>query len=74
MPRTLDHRGSRSAYGVQGQGPPVLLIQGVGVHGEGWRPGASHGVPIQFPDRINSLLLDHLAAAELEQRASPKVS
>lgn len=38
MPRTLDHRGSRIAYDVQGQGPPVLLIQGVGVHGEGWRP------------------------------------
>jgi pimeloyl-ACP methyl ester carboxylesterase len=38
MTRTLDHRGSRLAYEIQGQGPPVLLIQGVGVHGEGWRP------------------------------------
>ena len=25
-------------YEVEGQGPPVLLIQGVGVIGAGWRP------------------------------------
>ncbi|MEO6195152.1 MAG: alpha/beta hydrolase, partial [Thermoanaerobaculia bacterium] len=25
---------------------------------------ASHGVPIQYPDRINALLLDHLSAVE----------
>jgi pimeloyl-ACP methyl ester carboxylesterase len=36
--RTIDHRGCRIAYDAQGQGPPVLLIQGVGVHGDGWRP------------------------------------
>lgn len=35
---TLEHRGCRISYDVQGQGPPVLLIQGVGVHGAGWRP------------------------------------
>jgi pimeloyl-ACP methyl ester carboxylesterase len=35
---SLDHRRCRLAYEVQGQGPPVLLIQGVGVHGGGWRP------------------------------------
>jgi pimeloyl-ACP methyl ester carboxylesterase len=27
-------------------------------------PDASHGVPIQYPDRINTLLIDHLAAVE----------
>ena len=26
------------AYTVRGEGPPVLLIQGVGVHGDGWTP------------------------------------
>ena len=36
--RSIDHRGCRLVYDVQGQGPPVLLIQGVGVHGDGWRP------------------------------------
>lgn len=36
--RNLDHRGCRFVYDVQGKGSPVLLIQGVGVHGDGWRP------------------------------------
>ena len=30
--------GVRLRYTVAGNGPPVLLIQGVGVVGEGWRP------------------------------------
>lgn len=29
---------ARLAYRRRGEGPPVILIQGVGVHGEGWRP------------------------------------
>ena len=38
--KTLDHRGCRLRYRVSGNpgGPRVLLIQGVGVHGAGWRP------------------------------------
>jgi pimeloyl-ACP methyl ester carboxylesterase len=35
---TLDHRGCPLFYRVAGDGPPVLLIQGVGLHGDGWRP------------------------------------
>lgn len=38
MGQTVEHRGCRLAYTVSGQGPPVLFIQGVGVHGAGWRP------------------------------------
>ena len=38
MGRVIAHRGCRIAYDVRGSGPPVLLIQGVGVHGNGWRP------------------------------------
>jgi len=34
----IDHRGCRLFCRVQGHGPPVLLIQGVGVHGDGWEP------------------------------------
>jgi pimeloyl-ACP methyl ester carboxylesterase len=34
----LDHGGCRLAYEVVGEGPPVLFIQGVGVHGRGWLP------------------------------------
>jgi pimeloyl-ACP methyl ester carboxylesterase len=35
---TLEHRGCRFTYEVRGDGPPVLFIQGTGVHGDGWRP------------------------------------
>jgi pimeloyl-ACP methyl ester carboxylesterase len=34
----LEHAGCRLAYEVGGDGPPVLFIQGVGVHGRGWTP------------------------------------
>jgi len=34
----LDVDGCRLAYSREGSGPPVVLIQGVGVHGHGWRP------------------------------------
>jgi pimeloyl-ACP methyl ester carboxylesterase len=36
--RVVEHRGCRIAYSVQGSGPAVLFIQGVGVQGAGWRP------------------------------------
>ncbi|HEX8245578.1 MAG TPA: alpha/beta hydrolase [Longimicrobium sp.] len=36
--RTVEHRGCRLAYTVRGSGPPVLLVQGVGVAGAGWTP------------------------------------
>jgi pimeloyl-ACP methyl ester carboxylesterase len=32
----LEHGGCRLAYRIRGEGPPVLFIQGVGVHGNGW--------------------------------------
>lgn len=35
---TLERGGCRLSYTVRGDGPPVLLIQGVGIHGDGWRP------------------------------------
>jgi pimeloyl-ACP methyl ester carboxylesterase len=38
MTRTLTHRGCNLSYTVRGEGPPVLFIQGVGVHGDGWTP------------------------------------
>jgi pimeloyl-ACP methyl ester carboxylesterase len=36
--RTLEHRGCRLHYRVRGDGPPVLFVQGVGLHGDGWTP------------------------------------
>jgi len=37
-PPYVDVDNARLAYFRRGDGPPVVLIQGVGVHGEGWRP------------------------------------
>lgn len=34
----LTYHGCPLSYRVTGAGPPVLLVQGVGVHGDGWRP------------------------------------
>lgn len=34
----LDHGGCRLSYAWEGTGSPVLLIQGVGVQGDAWRP------------------------------------
>ena len=36
--RTIDRDGVRVSYTVEGSGPPVLLIQGVGLPGIGWLP------------------------------------
>jgi pimeloyl-ACP methyl ester carboxylesterase len=36
--RTLPHRGCTLAYDVSGSGPPVVWIQGMGLHGRGWAP------------------------------------
>ena len=38
MPSVLEIDGCSLHYAVSGRGPAVLWIQGVGVHGEGWRP------------------------------------
>ncbi len=38
MDRTVEWQGCNLSYSVQGVGPPVLLIQGVGVQGLGWQP------------------------------------
>jgi pimeloyl-ACP methyl ester carboxylesterase len=34
----VERAGARLHYLAQGKGPPVLMVQGVGVIGEGWRP------------------------------------
>lgn len=35
---SVEHRGCHLHYSVRGNGLPVLLIQGVGVQGDGWLP------------------------------------
>src|SRR5687768_4749782 len=34
----LEHRGCKLSYCIAGNGPPVLMIQGAGMHGDGWLP------------------------------------
>ena len=36
--RVLTHRACPIAHDLRGEGPPVLFIQGTGIHGDGWRP------------------------------------
>jgi pimeloyl-ACP methyl ester carboxylesterase len=38
MSKTVAHRGCSLNYQVRGSGDPVVLIQGVGLHGDGWLP------------------------------------
>lgn len=38
MSQTFIHLGCQFAYTLQGAGPRVVFIQGVGVHGDGWLP------------------------------------
>jgi pimeloyl-ACP methyl ester carboxylesterase len=53
--RVFEHDGCRLAYEVVGEGPPVLFIQGVGVHGRGWLPQvetlSSHFRCLSFDNR-----------------------
>lgn len=35
---SVEHRGCRFAYDICGDGPPILFIQGTGLHGAGWMP------------------------------------
>ncbi len=35
---TIEHRGCKIAWRARGAGPPVVWIQGVGLHGDGWSP------------------------------------
>lgn len=53
---TLDHDGCRLHYRVRGPagGPPVLFVQGVGVHGDGWRPQVD-----ALADRFRCLTFDN---------------
>lgn len=39
--RSVEVHGCRLAFDVEGRGPPVVFIQGVGVHGRGWMPQVS---------------------------------
>ena len=51
---TLKRPDSELYYEIEGHGPPVLLIQGVGVVGEGWRPQVD-----ALQQRFQTLIFDN---------------
>lgn len=74
MPSALEHRGCRLAYDVCGEGPAVLFIQGVGVHGPGWKPQvdelASRFRCVSFDNRGIGRSLPVPASLSVEDMAS----
>jgi aminoacrylate hydrolase len=51
---TLNTRGASLSYSKTGSGPPVLLIQGVGLVGNGWTPQA-----VELRDRFTLVSFDN---------------
>ena len=64
-PRAVEHRGCRLAYSVRGSGPPVLFIQGVGVHGDGWTPQTD-----ALADRFTCISFDNRGMGRSQPAAS----
>jgi pimeloyl-ACP methyl ester carboxylesterase len=64
--RTLEHQGCRLAYEIEGTGSPVLLIQGVGVHGDGWLPQIEG-----LRDRYRLLSFDNRGMGRSQPQAGP---
>jgi pimeloyl-ACP methyl ester carboxylesterase len=66
MQTTVDHDGCRLAYDLRGAGPPVLFVQGVGVHGDGWRPQTD-----ALADRFACLSFDNRGVGRSRPAAGP---
>jgi pimeloyl-ACP methyl ester carboxylesterase len=73
MASTLPHKGCNLSYTVRGEGPPVLFVQGVGVHGSGWTPLvdvlAAHYQCATFDNRGLGLSQPRGCAITVEQMA-----
>jgi pimeloyl-ACP methyl ester carboxylesterase len=63
---THEHRGCRFSYQVDGSGPPVVLIQGVGVHGAGWTPQVE-----ALRDSFECLTFDNRGMGQSQPRGVP---
>ena len=70
----VEHDGCRLHYSVRGAGAPVLLIQGVGVHGDGWTPQVEALAPgyccITFDNRGMGKSQPGCLAVTVEQMAN----
>ena len=63
---TIEHRGCRLTYDVDGSGPPVLFIQGTGVHGDAWCPQID-----VLRDQYTCLSFDNRGMARSQPRGAP---
>ena len=64
--KTLQTDGALVAYQRRGEGPPVLLIQGVGAVGEAWRPQVD-----SLADRFSLIWFDNRGIGGSEVGGSP---
>ncbi len=62
----IEHRGCHLSYTVRGDGPPVVLIQGSGLHGEGWLPQVDH-----LSERYSCLFFDNRGIANSQPLGAP---
>lgn len=62
----LEHRGCRLNYRLYGAGVPVLFIQGVGVHGDGWRPQVE-----QLSEQYHCLTFDNRGMGRSQPVGAP---
>ncbi|MEO8352015.1 MAG: alpha/beta fold hydrolase [Chthoniobacteraceae bacterium] len=66
---TVAHRGCHLAYSVCGDGTPVILIQGVAVHGGGWHPQVEVLAP-----RYRCLTFDNRGLGQSQPIGAGKIS
>jgi aminoacrylate hydrolase len=60
--------GARIHYAREGNGPAVLLVQGVGVIGDGWKPQVEG-----LKDRFTLLLIDNRGIGQSTSEAPPTI-
>ncbi|WZP00915.1 alpha/beta hydrolase [Isosphaeraceae bacterium EP7] len=64
--RTATHRGCKLAYRIRGDGLPVLFIQGVNTHGDGWNPQVDG-----LAERYSCLTFDHRGMGGSDRGTEP---
>jgi len=62
----LPTNGASIYYEVSGEGPPVLLLQGIGVIGEGWRPQVKG-----LADRYRVIIIDNRGIGQSSEDPGP---
>ena len=65
----LENAGCSLSYRVRGDGPPVLMIQGVGVHGPGWDPQTD-----ELSGRFSCLSFDNRGMARSQPMGTEKLT